>query len=99
MTNNISKAATVHVISALYQDFQKQPSNFDVCKMFKGHFRVICENLTQNIYCNAYIPIFNYDVISDLNVKCLTLFGFFTYRAIKWRLNPGNRPSSLKISG
>ena len=58
MTNTISKTATFHVISALCQDFQKQLSDFDVCKMFSGHFRVICENLTQNMYCNAYIPTF-----------------------------------------
>ena len=34
MTNNISKAATFHVISALCQDIQKQLSDFDVYKMF-----------------------------------------------------------------
>ena len=35
------------------------------------------------------------DVISDLKVKCLTLFGEFTSRAIEWRLKFGNRSSSL----
>ena len=34
-------------------------------------------------------------VISDLKVKCLTLFGEFTSRAIEWRLKFGNRSSSL----
>ena len=35
------------------------------------------------------------DVISDLQVKFLTLYGKFTYRAIEWRLKFGNRSSSL----
>ena len=36
------------------------------------------------------------DVISDLRVKFLILYGQFTYRAIEWRLKFGNRPSSLE---
>ena len=39
------------------------------------------------------------DVISDLKVKWLTLFGEFTSRAIEWRLKSGNRSSSLENLG
>ena len=36
------------------------------------------------------------DVISDLQVKFLTLFGKFAYRVIEWRLKFGNRPVNLR---
>ena len=45
---------------------------------FRAIFSVISENLTQNMYLlqRLYPDFFyNYDVISDLNGKSLTLFG------------------------
>ena len=69
----------------------------DSLALFALNIEILLADVTKPKKTNILTLSFDLtcDVISDLRVKLLTLYGRFTYRAIEWRLKFGNQSSSL----